>query len=551
MSNFVTEDNIKKAALHFLKLHYRYQERKDDAPVIGKLDMLTPSGIIADGLYTYTLPDGQPFLATFEATSYATRDEVKYRKPWSIMFWDALAIGSVAVAMIISYGFAFHYFSAAEWGLWKGIIGILGGITLIGGSVIFLTYNRHRYRYIYAVEQFKRYHANEQWIAIGSDIFNHSSDKYLRELREQCIINGFGLVSIQPDLEAQLMITPSRINLFKGTREVVDFLSETEFANRLRGNRITQTFAKAGGKLPPISQIGARISAMWRMFQESRQMEKFQKRLPTIKALRGANVILNRAKFVEGLQRYRRGFWQQVALVVIGLGVTGVIFYNELIEAGIITINEIRYMDEEELATIKVSNRPEPTDYVIDTPYVAPFGDGGLTYLDEHKMSDPMVPSSVEQEEKPKPIIEQLKPSIEEPIPDVKPPVIMRPKPISRDTLSKYGVGIYVKDIEGNFVEYDCTRFFNFTGTQYFVQEGIYATREQAIERIEDFTENDMEANYLWLGCFSETAVGYAVFFEYLLEDVDEAQTLAANYRGLIRKNLEEDVKVMVQSVKR
>ena len=53
-----------------------------------------------------------------------------------------------------------------------------------------------RYRYIYAVEQFKKYHADEQWVAIGEDVFENPNDKYLKELKKQCVYNGFGLISM-------------------------------------------------------------------------------------------------------------------------------------------------------------------------------------------------------------------------------------------------------------------------------------------------------------------------------------------------------------------
>ena len=100
-------------------------------------------------------------------------------------------------------------------------IGWLGSFSLILGvfGVTFLAYQYlfqwiKRYRYIYAVEQFKRYHADEQWIAIGEDVFDEPTDPYLKELKDQCVINGFGLMMIDDNLDTHLLITPSRIEVF-------------------------------------------------------------------------------------------------------------------------------------------------------------------------------------------------------------------------------------------------------------------------------------------------------------------------------------------------
>jgi hypothetical protein len=81
-----------------------------------------------------------------------------------------------------------------------------------------------RYRYIYAIEQFKQYHADEQWIAIGNDIFSSSSDPHFIELRTQCVKYGFGLVTVDHDDHVNLLITPAREEVFGRKRRDLKFI---------------------------------------------------------------------------------------------------------------------------------------------------------------------------------------------------------------------------------------------------------------------------------------------------------------------------------------
>ncbi|MFK7936297.1 MAG: hypothetical protein AB8G22_22475 [Saprospiraceae bacterium] len=558
----ISEDDIKKAALAFLKTHYRYRPRNGD--VQWKLDMQTPDGIIADGVFSFTDDQDQPFLATFEATSFLTRDEVKYHFLYRQMIWDGLAIGSIWTALVVAYGLGTQAFDIAQWGIWGGIFRIIGFISAILAAYVFMNRFRHRYRYIYAVEQFKRYHADEQWVAIGSDVFPNADDKFLRELREQCIINGFGLVSIQPDFDAQLLITPARITTFGETRRAVDFITETQWMQRLRQSRWARGWNKLQSGLPKVRQqlpqIGEKIQDGYQ-----KVVPKLTEKLPTVPALTGRGVLLNRKEFVDNLQRYRRGYLAQIALTLLGLGVIGGMYYHELLEAELIVLDKRRYLEEEELKSMRVNSRPEPTDYKIDTPYVAPYGDGGLTYLDEHKMSDPMLENErfdteeIEASVPPQTVEDRADDlnnsttqiiSRDSAVPNVETPVVMRPRPPNTsDIQAETGVGIYVPDAPNQLVTYDCARFFNFTGVQYFIQEGVYPTRAAALDRIADFAENDLQANYLWLGCFGENSTQYAVFVDELTENLIDAQAAARRYRELILNAMEEEREMSVQMI--
>ncbi len=79
-----------------------------------------------------------------------------------------------------------------------------------------------RYRYIYAIEQFKQFHADEQWVAFavntfsGTDLDRRETRRgrhYLRELKKQCIRYGIGLLEVEDRQTARIIYSPSRADL--------------------------------------------------------------------------------------------------------------------------------------------------------------------------------------------------------------------------------------------------------------------------------------------------------------------------------------------------
>mgnify|MGYP007059414263 FL=1 len=185
----LTENNIKRAALSFLKSYYRYRPRAGDTQ--SSIDMRGEGGIIADGFLSFQKEDGQNFLATFEATSYNTKNEVIYKVERDLLFLDSFTFALLGTAAFFTYAYIKDILTVKEIGLWATV-----GINLGLAVALFLFYRIifspwNRYRYIYAVEQFKKYHADEQWIALGEDVFANPEDPFLEELRKQCIQNGF------------------------------------------------------------------------------------------------------------------------------------------------------------------------------------------------------------------------------------------------------------------------------------------------------------------------------------------------------------------------
>ena len=327
----LTERNIKKATLSFLKNYYKYRPRLGETEA--SIDMRGEGGIIADGYLTFPNENGNNFTSTFEATSYDTRGEVKYKVQKRKLIWDGLAIASVATAT----GFTWHYtrdtsaLNIENYWLW--IYAIVASIVLWYFLYLVLFRKRKRYRYIYAVEQFKKYHVNEQWISIAEDVFPHSNDKYFTELKNQCIYNGFGLIKVDKEKQPQLMITPAREEIFDNKRKAIQFKTLNEVTGRLKG----VPYSRWLGKMNPMSQK-------------------------------------------IGMLRFRgRQHVQMTFFVVALIWMTG-IFLFELNKKEVVYVNEKTY--PEEILNKMQGARPEAEYYLLDTLHILPYNPSAKTYID-------------------------------------------------------------------------------------------------------------------------------------------------------------------------
>lgn len=448
----LSENTIKKAALRFLNAHYKFRPRSGKAT--SSLDIETSDGIIVDGSLSFLQEDGTTFTATFEATSAESKGEVIYKIQSKLLLWDSLAVAFLVTSMVASFGFSFDYFTVKQIG-WAGSLSLL---TLVF-AISFLTYqylfkNLKRYRYIYAVEQFKRYHADEQWIAVGEDVFAEATDPELQELKAQCVINGFGLILIDHDLETTILITPSRQQVSDKKRSALN-LSEREVAIRRS----------------PFQQFQTWWDSVWS------------------KRPRPA------------LLRYQRSYWNQILLCLAALLIISSILIREAKDAEIAYVDEEKY--EKDLLEKAKNTKPEPQDFVLDTPFVeSPKGKG-----------QPYILVTTEKE------------------PD-------------NDLTEKGGdiiipkrefpaVEILVATLDGEFVAYDCERFFNYSGTKYLIQEGEYSTIALAQEKMKALNDRGINANCMWTGCFSKKQSSYVVFIDLLFDKNDEAKLIA---KSLSRK---------------
>lgn len=313
--------------LRFLKAYYRHRPRSGETELSS--DMRGAGGIIADGFLSFPREDGERFTATFEATSYDTRDEVRFDIKKELLHWDSLMAALFFTSLLYGISYLENFLTIRRIGATlNASLVIFCTIAFFLFFKLFLRYMR-RYRFIYAIEQFKRYHADEQWVAVGEDVFSGPSDPYYLELRKQCIYNGFGLILVDGRLRGHLQITPTRKEIFSEQRREISFISLEELNKK----------------------VSQGIGADWlRRFGQGRNRWLFAA-----------------GEFLPVGKRY----FHQIAVSSFALLLIAGLFYKEIQDKPVKFVNEKTY--PREVVEKVAMGRPEPITYLLDTPYVRPF----------------------------------------------------------------------------------------------------------------------------------------------------------------------------------
>ena len=486
---YLSEDNIKLAALRFLKSYYKFRPRSSETEA--QLDMRTEGGIIADGHLMFKTDTGEPFLATLEATSRESIDEVKYNTQNTVLNWDCLAAGSLVAAFVASYGYIYDHFTVKELGM-AGFGALFLGILFVCFVVCrFFLANYSRYRYIYAVEQFKNYYANEQWCAIGEDVFGDPENKYLKELKNQCVLNGFGLLQVDKDMDAHLVITPSREMVSRGKRKQRLF-SASKYTSKVTDN--------------------AKVKKVW---------ERAKGMLPKWKLKTPVNL--------RSLNRYQKTYAGQVFVFSVALGIIGAIFLKEIQNPDIVYVDETSYADK----LSKLTTNKEGKDYLLDSVYVEPYSEEPSSYLDLDGGGHSHTHHSNYKLENDRRGMLEL-----EADPDGITPKIKSQKEIIPST---------GKD---ETLENDCARFYNLKGTYFLVEDGSYGQLAKAEARLKYLRSKNIEAAILWLGCFADTKV-YAVYIDLIYENRKEAAQTLRIYKQQMTKQKNKLGKLKIRPITR
>lgn len=235
MMNQITEENIKKSVLKFLRGYYKNWPRSSDIEISS--DLRGAGGIVADGFLVFKEESGRNFIITFEATDYHHRDELRFKILKSLLFWDTLAMAYVSVALLFILAHVQKWLALLPHYFWWGVV--LLQVLIAGFGVIWYQILRHlpRYRYIYAIEQFNQYFADDQWVAYAHDVFSGYEDPNYKELRRQCIHNGFGMLEVDDELRVKLHMAPSIDDPeFQLKRRVVQFFTKNDFTQFVQKN---------------------------------------------------------------------------------------------------------------------------------------------------------------------------------------------------------------------------------------------------------------------------------------------------------------------------
>lgn len=216
----LTEQEIRSLAIGFLKNHYKFRPHKVWNGIKVRNERHDIDGIVIDASLTYVQQDGHQFLATVEASSVDRANEVYFRFHWFRLLFESLTLSLFVTAIV--YGlfaepWADFLASYMQAGGWQSAFQLFGGSIALF-SILLLT-NPKRYRYIYAIEQFKLFHADDQWIAYDADLFHTHEDRNYRELERQCMYFGFGLMQVERERRIRVILSPKRGDYFGQKRK--------------------------------------------------------------------------------------------------------------------------------------------------------------------------------------------------------------------------------------------------------------------------------------------------------------------------------------------
>jgi len=464
--NQITEDEVKKIALSCLKGFYKFYPRK--GPTECRLNQKGGNEIIADGYLSFQQEDGSIFTATFEATSLRKRNEVLYRVEKKLLIADCLALSFLLVFFFMAWQ---HIFQENYWlpvyGLFNTIAFMVAFVIVVGAILSLFIKSFRRYRYIYAIEQFKRYYANDQWIAVVKNVFKSRESKHYQELIHQCVYNGFGLILIDEDRRAEIKVAPSRIDLFDHKRQILEFRDIRKITKNLPGPKMNVPIKK----YLPAPKIDLPVTKYL-------PMPKMEQYLP---------VPVNQTSVASeelSPNRFRRFYGNQLLVILVSIILISTVLFQQYERERLIV-----YLSEEEYLAELRKNQYDPFRFygpdsipIVDTPYLRPL---------------------------------PIDPSI---------------KAYQPNETDFFVPGLVIYSFDTGFSEYDCSRLSNIYLNKYAVEAGRFVSLARAKQIIERLNKGGVSTSILHMECFSG-GEDYMIFIGDLFESFEEARMEVSTIR--------------------
>ena len=502
----LTEQDIKTAFLPFLRVYYRNSYEYAPESEQSSLDNVSAEGYVADGMLRFRKPDGSVFTCTYEATSVDKNEEVKFSLNLPYFLWDCAAFGAAMAA--VNYGWMFYArIETLKAMTWPAKIGMPLGVALIGFFIWYFCFrNWKKYSYVFALEQFKRYTADEQWVALGADVFPSPVDPYFLELKDQCIYNGFGLGLVYPDLTVRPIAAPARLGVFGADRAMVHWLTRTELYQAMSTN------AQAAARMQPFSDslLDRFGRTVWRPIRQYALG-------PILKAF-GRTVD----PAGQAYQRFTGSYTVQKGVLFVSLLAIGSLAYQAA------QIRDVVELDRPTQIYTPPPPPPNPEhqDGIVLKPsereIARRYGEKELT--GQYSGVDRQNPIKADYSDQP-------------PFPDYKknPAEKIVPRPQKSTTIGtsdKIPVQVPVQPDQPNTEISLCQRIKQAGG--WLIQDNVFSTQAFAKDRVQVLRKQKIACDYFDAACLGEN--GWIVRLGYAQSNEDKARKKITEYDEILRK---------------
>ncbi len=485
----LSEDEVKRRFVPFLRNFYRQRFEPIAGSESVELDNVGEGGIVADGKMTFRKVDGSPFVCTYEATSRDKAEEVKYAINDLYLAWDSAAFGAIATAVL----YAIFYVTRPNWlvGLrFEGNLGLIFGVALITSLLwFFLLRNWRKYRYIFAIEQFKQYQADEQWVAIAEDVFPSPTDPYLIELRNQCVFSGFGLAVVSAENGVRSLANPSRLGLYGQDRHITHWVTRADWYQAI-------TNTSASGEVARLAPPGTLTIAWNKVSRPVRYL-----------LLEPARKVLNRplGHTSSAYNRFMSG--QQVQKWVCGLAFLLLI----PLVWRVLNAHKITTADVTSLQKMRAGPNPE------DQP--------------GYKPNDEIIPYGGEPTGVPKQFAETKQEEVQT--------ISLSSSDDDENTINLSGNEDKTTDAKDQPTAKPslpdlCAVLNDKHG--WLVQDNLYITRANATERVAALRKKGLTAELVSNTCIEASRSGYVVWLGKVQPSREEAVKQAANYEKALQR---------------
>lgn len=490
----LTEDEVKRRFMPFLRDFYKNRYEPMPNSVSAELDNVSKEGWVADGKITFRKSDGSPFVCTYEATSRDKAEEVKFQLNIHYFLWDCVAFGMVCAAL----AYVFFYETDLPWLAELKVVGNIGlllGIGIIGFFAwYFVMQGWRKYRYIFAIQQFKQYFADEQWVAIAEDVFPAPNDPYMLELRNQCVYNGIGLAIVPLEGMVRKIIDPSRLGIFGKDRKMTQWVTRAQWYQSFSQN--VETMAARRPKTPDA------LTALWnRIYRTVHYLviDPFKRNIWRVlrKPAGQTSSAYNRFMGAQGVQKW---------VAMLAIVVISPLFWR------VINLSDSKVADLKDLQLRPNGVNPEDqVGYLVEGELIP--ADGEPTGVPKQ--------FPVARDKKFKDEDNTIDLSGEEDEEDYEEPVVEKPKPVSKPKPT-------APSADG------CSILRSKRG--WFVQDNGYTDKNRATARAAELRSRGIPCQWAAQQCIASDRTGWLVWIGDLYPTEAEAKVAADNFKKAFQR---------------